>query len=112
MLDKAVLAMQYVERSSRNSDFLYFEDGMLNQKNRSSELLEEAVKAMQEDAFQLYIQPQFNLIDKNVISGEALSRWFLADGTAVPPDEFITLFEKHGIISVSYTHLDVYKTQK
>ena len=99
MLDKAVLAMQYVERSSRNSDFLYFEDWMLNQKNRSSELLEEAVKAMQEDAFQLYIQPQFNLIDKNVISGEALSRWFLADGTAVPPDEFITLFEKHGIIS-------------
>ena len=61
MLDKAVLAMQYVERSSRNSDFLYFEDWMLNQKNRSSELLEEAVKAMQEDAFHLYIQPQFNV---------------------------------------------------
>ncbi|MFR5078136.1 MAG: diguanylate cyclase domain-containing protein [[Clostridium] innocuum] len=51
MLDKAVLAMQYVERNSRISDFLYFEDWMLYQKNRSSELLEEAVKAMQEDTF-------------------------------------------------------------
>ena len=99
MLDKAVLAMQYVERNSRISDFLYFEDWMLYQKNRSSELLEEAVKAMQEDTFQLYIQPQFQLSDEKIISGEALSRWFLEDGSCVPPDEFIPLFEKHGMIS-------------
>ena len=99
MLDKAVLAMQYVERSSRLSDFLYFEDWMLDQKNRSSELMEEAVKAMQEDTFQLYIQPQFLLTDGSIVSGEALSRWFLRDGTSVPPDEFIPLFEKHGMIS-------------
>ena len=72
---------------------------MLYQKNRSSELLEEAVKAMQEDTFQLYIQPQFQLSDEKIISGEALSRWFLEDGSCVPPDEFIPLFEKHGMIS-------------
>lgn len=99
MLDKAVLAMQYVERSSRISDFLYFEDWMLDQKNRSSELLEEAVKAMREDTFQLYIQPQFQMSDNKIIAGEALSRWFLEDGSAVSPDEFITLFEKQGMIS-------------
>lgn len=99
MLDKAVLAMQYVDRSHRTSDFLYFEDWMLDQKNRNSELLEEAVKAMQNDTFQLYIQPQFQLSDGSVISGEALSRWFLADGVSVAPDEFIPLFEKQGMIS-------------
>ena len=81
--------MQYVERNSRISDFLYFEDWMLYQKNRSSELLEEAVKAMQEDTFQLYIQPQFQLSDEKIISGEALSRWFLEDGSCVPPDLYI-----------------------
>ena len=99
MLDKAVLAMQYVERNSRVSDFVYFEDWMLEQKNRRSELLEEAVKAIQEDTFQLFIQPQFLISDGSVVSGEALSRWFLKDGSCVSPDEFIPLFEKHGVIS-------------
>ena len=99
MLDKAVLAMQYVERNSRVSDFVYFEDWMLDQKNRRSELLEEAIKAIQEDTFQLFIQPQFLLSDGSVVSGEALSRWFLKDGSCVSPDEFIPLFEKHGLIS-------------
>ena len=99
MLDKAVLAMQYVERNSRASDFVYFEDWMLEQKNRRSELLEEAVKAIQEDTFQLFIQPQFLISDGSVVSGEALSRWFLKDGSCVSPDEFIPLFEKHGVIS-------------
>ena len=51
------------------------------------------------DTFQLYIQPQFQLSDEKIISGEALSRWFLEDGSCVPPDEFIPLFEKHGMIS-------------
>ena len=68
--------MQYVERNSRVSDFVYFEDWMLEQKNRRSELLEEAVKAIQEDTFQLFIQPQFLISDGSVVSGEALSRWF------------------------------------
>lgn len=72
---------------------------MLEQKNRRSELLEEAIKAIQEDTFQLFIQPQFLLSDGSVVSGEALSRWFLKDGSCVSPDEFIPLFEKHGVIS-------------
>lgn len=99
MMDKAAFAMKYVENTLDSSKFMYYESWMLQKKNRDDELLEQAKAAMQNQDFKLVIQPQMQLEDDRIVSGEALSRWTLPDGTAVAPDGFISLFEKYGLIS-------------
>lgn len=99
MLGKAMLAMQYTDRNSEYSNFLYYEEWMLQKKNRNSELLEKAKEAIRNNNFELVIQPQIQLSTGRITSGEVLSRWTLEDGTVVVPDEFISLFEEYGIIS-------------
>ena len=69
-------------------------DAMIN-KNK---LLESAVPAMQKEEFILYIQPQFDIDTREVVSGEALCRWIKADGAFVLPNEFIPVFEEYGMI--------------
>ena len=46
----------------------------------------------------LHYQPQIELAGGNVVRVEALSRWRLADGRTIPPDEFIPLAEQNGLI--------------
>ena len=44
------------------------------------------------------IQPQFSISCGKIVAGEALCRWKSRDGTFIPPDEFIPLFEEYGLI--------------
>jgi diguanylate cyclase (GGDEF)-like protein/PAS domain S-box-containing protein len=47
---------------------------------------------------ELHYQPQIELAGGSVVRVEALSRWRLADGRMIPPDEFIPLAEQNGLI--------------
>ena len=71
-----------------------------------SKLLEEAPKAMEENEFSLYIQPQFDLTSGALVAGEALVRWITKEGIRMP-GEFIPIFEEQGFIfSFDYYMLD------
>ncbi|NEQ73433.1 MAG: EAL domain-containing protein [Okeania sp. SIO2C9] len=55
-------------------------------------------QALEENQFELYYQPQFNLRKKNVFGAEALIRWNSPEKGRIPPTEFIPLAEKIGLI--------------
>lgn len=98
MLDKALIAQQAVPKNITGSKFIYYQDSMMNNMIQKNELLESAVPAMQNDEYQLYIQPQFDIKTHKIISGEALCRWKKQDGTIIPPNDFIPAFEEYGLI--------------
>ena len=52
--------------------------------------------SIEEEKFEVYLQPCYNLQRQNFCSAEALVRWNL-DGQLVPPNEFISLFETNGL---------------
>ena len=98
MLDKALIAQQSVPRNMAGSQSVYYDDAMMNNMIQKNELLEAAIPAMHNDEYKLYIQPQFDIRTHRIISGEALCRWQKADGTLIPPNDFIPVFEEYGMI--------------
>lgn len=98
MLDKALIAQQSLSKQIRGSFFVFYDEAMMEQRVERSRLLEAITPAMQNDEFQLYIQPQFNIESREIVSGEALCRWKCCDGRIIPPNEFIPLLEENGLI--------------
>ncbi len=60
--------------------------------------------ALENREFRVYLQAKYFLADETMAGAEALVRWRRADGTMIPPNQFIPLFEKNGFI----TRLDMY----
>ncbi|WP_052466254.1 bifunctional diguanylate cyclase/phosphodiesterase [Beduini massiliensis] len=107
MLDKALIAQKKGSTSiSHRHHYAYYEEWMMTAQYQRSKLLEEAPKAMEENEFSLYIQPQFDLTSGTLVAGEALVRWITQDGIRMP-GEFIPIFEEQGFIfSFDYYMLD------
>ena len=59
---------------------------------------EELAAAMDEGGVIVHYQPKFRLSDGALVGAEALARWPLPDGAMVPPDVFVPLAERTGLI--------------
>ncbi len=57
-------------------------------------------KALENDELELYFQPQIDLTTSKIAGFEALLRWFHPDYGFIPPDEFIPLAERTGVIQL------------
>lgn len=55
--------------------------------------------ALKNREFKAYYQPQYDAVTGRLTSAEALVRWIRADGTVVPPDEFIPFAEQSALIT-------------
>ena len=103
VLDRANLAKKNMKKSHESSYNEYSE--AMRQKNIEDKVvendMEEALKSRQ---FQIYLQPQIDLITKKIVSAEALVRWLHPEKGMIPPFQFIPVFENNGFI----TRLDLY----
>ncbi|HSI43882.1 MAG TPA: EAL domain-containing protein [Methylotenera sp.] len=109
-----IVACPYHSRLA--SDLMKFSDIAMYQAKRqknsfqfySSEMTQKAVerndiesslrRALQNDEFLLYYQPQINLQTGKTIGVEALLRWNRNHNEMIPPDRFIGIAEDSGII--------------
>ncbi|MBR4703245.1 MAG: EAL domain-containing protein [Oscillospiraceae bacterium] len=62
-------------------------------------ILSEVQQAMQNREFSFVLQPQCRMVTGKIVGAEALIRWRKADGTMVPPGDFIPVLERYGFIS-------------
>lgn len=107
MFDRALMAARSIW-GQYGKHFVVFDDEMHNKLVREQAITDEMEQALEEEQFEVYLQPQYN-IKKNCLSGaEALIRWIHPERGFQSPGEFISLFEKNGFI----TKLDQFVWQR
>ena len=88
----------YLAKSLGKNRYEVFEDGMHNEAVRTAQLRVDLEAAIESDHLVLHYQPIVDLATDAVLGLEALVRWRKADGTLVPPGDFIPLAESSGLI--------------
>jgi diguanylate cyclase (GGDEF)-like protein/PAS domain S-box-containing protein len=96
LLKRADLAMYQAKSAGRNT-LRFFDPGMQARINLRSTMESELHRALAEQEFALYYQPQVDRANR-CIGVEALIRWRNPDRGLVPPAEFIPLAEECGLI--------------
>ena len=97
--DRAKLAADTIRNNFNKSIAIY--DSKLHDKEMYAEqLIDDFQKAIQDEQFEVYYQPKFNIQkDQPVLtSAEALVRWFHPDLGVISPGIFVPLFEENGLV--------------
>lgn len=99
LLKHADIALYESKNLGRNQYHFFSEE--LNQKLLKTIDIEAQIKhAIEQNRFELYFQPQVNLVNQKVYGAEVLLRWRSEqDGRLIFPSEFISIAEKTGLIS-------------
>lgn len=103
MYDRAYMALESVKGDLQN-EIAYYQDEILEQRIHETTTLDELDRAIRNEEFMIYLQPQINIENETVVSAEALIRWNKPDVGIVLPGEFIPVFENYGMI----TKIDYY----
>ena len=61
-------------------------------------LINDLRNALREGKLELYYQPKLDLLRHNIIGAEALARWMHPQHGFIPPDQFIEIAERTGLI--------------
>lgn len=96
-LDKAKLARKSIHNVHKTDSCIYDEQ-MHKEVFRELDIIRSQEKAIQNQEFEIYLQPKIGLEKNQLVGAEALIRWNRKDGTMMYPDEFIPIFEKNGFI--------------
>ena len=97
LLQNADLAMYRVKISGRRGYRLFSRD-MLIQARSSISIEFDLRRALADNQFALYYQPQINLASGEVIGAEALLRWLRPEGELLLPASFLSAAEESGLI--------------
>jgi diguanylate cyclase (GGDEF)-like protein len=93
---KANLALYQAKKSGEHTRF--YEAQIGNMLLRRMQIRNALPKALNDGEFELYYQPQFELVSGNIIGVEALLRWHSPELGEVSPAEFIPIAEKSLLI--------------
>ncbi|MDI7815558.1 bifunctional diguanylate cyclase/phosphodiesterase [Clostridioides difficile] len=107
IMDKANIAHK-VSKKRGISSTVWYNENLLKQLQMENSIYNYMHKALENEEFHMYLQPKFQISSLNVVSAEALVRWFSPELGFLSPDQFIPLFEKSGFI----IELDFYMLKK
>ncbi len=97
LLNQADMAMRYVKAKGNGGYQFYMPDidALATERHLMESKLTQALERLE---FQLYYQPQVNLITGRIIGAEALLRWKDPELGLVYPAKFISIAEETGLI--------------
>lgn len=98
LLANADTAMFQVKENGRNN-FSFFSSDFDKPTRHRLDIETELYSALAEGHFEVYYQPQLDLISQKVVAAEALLRWNHPRRGMIPPDSFISLAEDTGLIN-------------
>ena len=99
--DSFSVVSNYVKQnvSTMNESKVYeIEDRDLSKIVDENQVHLEVINALMEGRITTYIQPIYGIHEKKFVSGECLCRMISPDGTLVPPQDFIPIAERTGLI--------------
>ena len=97
LLKRAETAMYEAKKSTRGS-MKFYQDSMSTQVEEQLMLENDIHRAIKDNEFEMYYQPQLNVKTNEIIGAEALIRWHHPEKGLIMPDSFIQLAEESGII--------------
>ena len=97
LLKNADAAMYKAKESGRNT-FAFYSQKMSQEAYDRVVLKTKLMEAIKKETFEVYYQPQIDIVAHKVVGLEALVRWNADDGTMSMPDDFIPLAEESGLI--------------
>ncbi len=97
LIKSSDLAMSYAKSDAKNC-YKFFELDMERESSKELFLKAEINHALQNKEFSLFYQPKIDMKTQKIIGAEALIRWFKADNTMIPPNDFIGVAERCGLI--------------
>lgn len=98
MYDRAFMALESI-KGDLHKHIAYYQEEILNERIHETTTLDELDRALLNDEFVIYLQPQLDVWTEAVISAEALIRWNKPGRGIVMPSEFIPIFENNGMIA-------------
>lgn len=107
MCDRARMAVNKVKGDYDKKYGYYdesFHEGMLEQQS----IIDDMEKALENEEFMVYLQPQVELKDETIRGAEALVRWQHPTRGMLSPADFLPLFEDNGFV----THMDMFVWEK
>ena len=86
---------------------IIFDENILERELLDQRLLNDLRRALDEDEFEVWYQPKFDIRGKEprLVGAEALVRWQHHEMGMISPDNFIPLFERNGQISELDKHI-------
>ena len=96
MCDRAYMAITTI-KSSFTSMIAYYNDDIREATLEEQKITGEFGDALNKGQFCFYLQPQVSVKGK-VLGGEALVRWIHPERGLIPPNEFIPVLERTGLI--------------
>ena len=96
-IDAANYARHQIQDNSPVTVCVY-DKTMADRQNMENEIATGIDKAIRNREFKVYLQSRFSLTTGKIVGAESLVRWQKEDGTLLPPDSFIPVYEKNGRI--------------
>lgn len=96
-IDNANIARKQAKLSSKTS-CIFFGKELREKIQTEFEITNTMETALAHNEFKVFLQPKVCLSDGKLVGAEALIRWIKLDGSIMPPDKFIPLFEKNGFV--------------
>ena len=97
LLSHAEAALYCAKQKGRNQ-ICYYEQNLSSSVISEYQIERELRAALRNNELQCWLQPKANRQHK-IVSAEVLIRWIKPDGSFIPPDQFISVAEKMGLIN-------------
>jgi len=91
-------AAMYHAKSAGRDRYCFFESSMSANAEQQLQMLRDLRLGLERQEFVLFYQPKFDALTLNLSGVEALLRWQHPERGLVPPDQFIPVAEKTGMI--------------
>lgn len=98
MCDRAMLAVTSIKTDYQRG-VVYYDESLREQLLQEQEILKDLKQAFEQKQFIIYLQPQFNHKNHEIIGAEALVRWMHPEKGLIPPNVFIPLLESIGLVT-------------
>lgn len=98
-VDRANLARGTVKNGT-NPNYMYYNEELRNHLMEEKNVESKMHKALENHEFIVEYQPKVNLKTGKIASAEALVRWKINGETIMPPDSFISTFERNFTINL------------
>ena len=97
MFDRAHIALSSI-KSSYKTDIKHYDENLREVTIKEQQYTNEITEAIKMDQIQPYLQP---IVDNksNIVGAEALVRWNHPEFGLLAPSDFVSIFEKNGLIA-------------